>query len=130
MYPTMPHRHEDVPDDLLDGTDFTPEERQAQIHELRHIADDLRMERGEMAKLLVLHKQASRNPPDAQQRSDWRAEAELRLRQRYGPQDMWKARQAASQLAKRDPRVAALLGRSGIGDHPDIVELFAQLARR
>jgi len=66
------------------------------------------------------------NPPDDMQRARWRHQSEKRIAEMgYHRADV----DAAMKMVKTDPQLSKLLNHTGVGDHPEIVEMMIQAAR-
>ena len=99
----------------------------AEADEYRCMLGDLGLS-GHDGKALVNEiKRYSTNPPTDEERQEWRELAERRLREMNTSPAEWEA---AQQLARRDPRTAAILDHTGLGNHPDTVLEFVRLARQ
>jgi hypothetical protein len=74
-----------------------------------------------------LAREIAATPPDEATEQQWQAEASKRLREMHG-QEAGNVLALARQLVARDPRVAALLDSTRLGNHPRVVELVVQRA--
>jgi len=110
----------------------TPEEKQ-RIHsaydEMRRVFSDVGLSVPGATELLDLAKQHAGTPPSAETREQWRSEAVEQVKRQYGT-DAQAALADAQQLAARDPRLWAFLQELGIDNHPRVVGLAIELARR
>lgn len=97
--------------------------------EWREIAVDVGLSSPEAKEVLGEFQQALANPPTAETRKAWVGEAKRQLLDKYGS-DAPRVLADAKRLATRDPRVASLLDRSGLGDSPAMVMRLAELAMR
>lgn len=106
-----------------------PEEvRLAVESEVREMGMDVGASPVEFQQSVQLATTLYKNPPTAEQVGEWRQTALAQLKASYG--DGWKGALAdAQKLVQRDPRLAALLDRNGLGDHPQMVERLVNLAR-
>lgn len=118
-----------LPADVLTGVESTDEgTKSAAVAVWNEIFYDLGVDVQDVNQFVLLAKQTRANPPDAKTIAEWQTEANRRLKERYGD-SAGKALSAAKGLVFRDPRVAGMLDRTGIGNHPDVVLRFARLAQ-
>jgi len=121
----------DIPDEAkgVISTEDLEGIKKAVSNEYRKMLADVSATPQEATQLVNLFKQAGSNPPDETQRNEWVQTAQQRIDEAYG-QDSKSALAMAKKLAQRDPRMLTMLEDTGLGDHPDVVLLFAQWARQ
>ncbi len=91
--------------------------------EARQVLVDLGVDSIEAGQLPQLVREAEQ--ADDATRASWRAEAEALVAQLYSPADL----DAARRLVLRDERVRDWLEATGLGNHPEVVSRFIQMAR-
>ncbi|MBX9629563.1 MAG: hypothetical protein K2X67_03495 [Burkholderiales bacterium] len=110
----------------LTDTSVPTETRRAVADEFARMSGDLSMTSNEVAEVASVL-----NAPIADERtqSRWGRQAEEMLKVQYG--DSWEQRLAdAKKLLHRDPRVARIVEQRQIGNHPKLVLMLCDLARR
>lgn len=93
----------------------------------REVAADLGASPAEIGEFVGVLRQQHATPATDEQRAAWRAEAVEDIKARgitHADLD------AARALVARDPRVAELLDRTGLGNRADVIRAFVQLARK
>ena len=93
---------------------------------LASVAVDTGMSRDDIAQLASFARQYSKSPPTETEQAAHARTAVLELRTRYGEQ-FQDAMDASRSLAQRDPRFAALLDSSRLGNHPWVIQRMAEL---
>lgn len=124
-------------DDFLgaDGAEVegvTAELRARAAHEYREMFADVGVSADEARQMVSLAKQLGAAPPTPQIEEQWQGEIVKRLLD-VNNQDIDKANAdlaLAQRLVHRDPRIAAILEKTRLGNHPKVVELFVQRARQ
>jgi len=117
-------------DATFEGAETPAEHLTAATREIREMALDLRLEPNQFRDVVPLFAQHLKSPPDGKTAAEWRGQAQTELERVYGSKDeAAKAADLARALVQRDPRLAAMLDRSGLGSHPQIVVLLAERAR-
>jgi hypothetical protein len=107
-----------LPDDAVPGADIVA---------WREVAADLGAQPDDASMFASLVRINLEEPADESAVASWRSESERLIKdKRYSQHDLDGAR----QLVARDPRVFALLERTGLGEHPRVVDSFIQLARK
>jgi hypothetical protein len=96
--------------------------------ELAEVATDLGMTPSDLSNLATYVRQLQASPPTADAIKDTQRATAARLLEVYGA-DADAAFKDARALAQRDPRFAAYLDKTGLGDHPSLVLRLAELAR-
>ena len=97
--------------------------------ELAATMADLGMNGDDVARLARLALQFRTKPPSAVEVDGFHRTAFKELRETYGDKNFDQALSDARGLARRDPRLSALLNSSGMGDHPWLVSRLAELGR-
>lgn len=119
----------DVPtEDVFSHPDINDTDRARVGAEVREMFMDNGLTPLEAQQVLDIAKDATTRP-DADTATAWATEAHAQLKERYGdeaPQMLDLAR----KLVARDPRTAAILEQSGLGNHPRMVMLAVEAARR
>lgn len=100
---------------------------QAVALEITAMAKDCGLDDGELAAMMNRAPAAQKLAPDEAQRAQRKA-MDL-LRAEHGPEGADKALAEAKRLIARDPRMANFMQRSGLGNDPETVALFARKAR-
>ena len=108
----------DLPDDgSLPGAD---------VVEWRRVAGDVGADPQDVRSFRLLAKVHLAEPADDATVAGWRLQAQTLIKDRgFNDVDL----EAARRLVARDPRVAEMLDRTGLGSHPQVVERFITLAR-
>lgn len=108
----------DLPDDgSLPGAD---------VVEWRRVAGDVGADPQDVRSFRLLAKVHLASPADDATVAGWRQQAQTLIKDRgFNDVDL----DAARRLVARDPRVAEMLDRTGLGSHPQVVERFITLAR-
>lgn len=112
--------------DSLDP-DAPADVREAVAIEYMEIAADFGMNNPEIRELAAVAKVDSF--PDEATVTRWHTESTRALQAAFG-QDTARTVADARQLVQRDPRLAAMLDRTGLGDHPKVILAVAHAARR
>lgn len=107
---------------------ISPEMQRAVVKELAEMAVDVGMNNGDVHALQAVFRHANETTTE-ETRTQWREQAEQRLRETYG-KDAEQAYRDAVKFVRADPRRVQMLEHNGAGDHPDAVLLFARLARQ
>ena len=81
-----------------------------------------------VADLAVLAQAVTTTPLTPAQIAEYKVEALTALKERFG-EDAGMRLKDAMALAKRDPRLAQVLDKTGLGHHPRVVLEFAEMAR-
>lgn len=120
----------EIGDEVVEATLTDPgypmEARRAVANELKAMASDLGLSTSEALEVAGI---VNRPIADEREQARWGRQAEELLRVNYG--DQWQARLSdAKRLLHRDPRVAKIIANRQIGNHPKIVSLLCDLARR
>lgn len=120
-----------LPDNGLDHVDdFAPEMKQAFVKEVRNIFQDVGLGAGDAIEFRAMAKQMQADPPTAEQVAQWHKEASVQLVATYGKDGAQRALEGAQALVMRDPRLAKMFEANGLGNRPEVVMRFAELARR
>jgi hypothetical protein len=134
--PTSGYMEAITGDDLApepEGTEPTPAAvKTAALNEVRRMFHDCGLASVDARQMVDRAKALGANPPTSEARAEMHRVATQRLLD-LNNQDAGSAQadlNMARQLATRDPRVAALLDRSGLGDDPATIDLFVRLARQ
>lgn len=108
----------DLPDDgSLPGAD---------VLEWRRVAGDVGADPQDVRSFRMLAKVHLAEPADHVTVDGWLQQAQTLIKDRgFNDVDL----DAARRLVARDPRVAEMLDRTGLGSHPQVVERFITLAR-
>ena len=96
--------------------------------ELAGVLVDIGMGRDDLARLANLANRFKAKPPTAEETQAFHRTAVQELCAEYGDK-FDQVFSDARRLAQRDPRFAALLNASGLGDHPWLVSRLAELGR-
>lgn len=91
--------------------------------EARQVLVDLGVDSTEAGQLPQLVREAEQATEET--RANWRAESEKLIADQYSPADL----DAARKFVLRDERVRDWLEATGLGNHPQVVSRFIQLAR-
>ena len=97
--------------------------------ELAGVIADLGLDATDVTRLTSLARQFKAKPPSAEDIDGMHRTAFKELRETYGDKNFDQALSDARGLARRDPRLSALLNSSGMGDHPWLVSRLAELGR-
>jgi hypothetical protein len=108
--------------------EVSPEVASAASTELREIFADVGASGNDAAEFLSLAAQMTAAPATPEARAELRASAIDAVNRQYG-NDAKSAVDDARALVARDPRVAAMLASTGLGDHPQAVLKIIELAR-
>ena len=106
----------------------TAEQRTATFRELANITTDIGASHQDLRNFASYVTQLERNPPTEQQEHDMQVKCGQVLRERYGA-DADRMADMARRLVARDPRIAEYLNETGLGNHPDVVLRFVELAQ-
>lgn len=120
----------DIPiEEAFAEVDVPDEVKSAAAAEFREIATDVGLSSPEAKMVLSEFRAALASPPTLEARAAGVAEAQRQLAAKYG-EDVPQVLADARALVARDPRVAQLLERSGLGDDPKMIMRMAELGRR
>lgn len=120
-----------IPDDALDHTLLPADERKESIASARELAREMGMTPNEVTALQNLGAQYRNQPPTDSDREGWRRTTQQEMRLQYGSEaERERAMQDARAYAAKHPGIAEQLQANGLGDHPQVVRMFADLARR
>lgn len=125
----------DIPDDLLQVQDETPDDipaeaKAAAVAELREMAADMSMS-GADARLLISRARASAEATPVQDVEAAREQASKQLAKELGSEQAAKQALAdAKALLARDPRMRTLVLTLGMGNDVQTIRTLAELARR
>lgn len=97
------------------------------IDEWHRVAADVGASQSDVELFLSEGRALAKTPPSPEQKTQMRADASRQLGTVYGA-GADKAIAAAQRLVARDPRLAAMLDRTGLGDSPKVVMRLAELA--
>jgi hypothetical protein len=114
-------------DALGDAAEATPEMRAAAASEFKQIFADHGLTQAEAREFVTIARQVAKAPPTEELQRTWVETAERRLKEIYGT-GMQEAVADARRLVSRDPRVAAILSHTKLGDHPEVIELMVRVA--
>ena len=106
----------------------TPAEKKGWKDEVSRIFKDVGFGVDDATHALTTGKYLIQNPPSEQQKVQMRSDSIRMLRERFGNSAM-SALDGAKKLVARDPRVKAMLEKTGLGDDPKTVIRLAELAR-
>ena len=116
--------------DELKPHDDSPEQA-AEVLAWKGIARDVGASSQQVTELRdVLGKELANGLPSEEVRAQWANDASEQLRRQYGEQGAQEALADANKLIARDPRLAAWLEKSGLGNHPAYVKAAVELARQ
>lgn len=101
--------------------------REAAIQQYGMIANDLGMESSEVTGLINVARNEGKLASDPEVRTKWRKEAADWVRNQYGSKSH-QVMSDAQKVVSRDPRLKAMLARTGLGDHPKFVAQFCERA--
>ena len=107
---------------------YSPAMRLAIVAELQNMVADVGMSVEDFHVFSDICRQVEEVPTE-ETRVAWREEAVLRLNDSYGT-DAAQALRNTRDFIAEDPRRSLILEANGIGDHPDVVLLFAKLAKQ
>lgn len=114
-------------DQPVEGLD--PKIAKAVRVEAAEMMADATMSAAEAESFATTLRRWSRNPPSDEQRQSWRVDAAQRLHELYG-KDAQRELNRATAWLKRDPRRVKLMEHNGLGDHPSLILLAVEIARR
>lgn len=103
-----------------------PDRREGMAAEWRRVFGDMALRDGDAGELVGLANQALKEGGPGQEGA---LEARAELRQRYGKDGAQRKLADAQALAQRDPRLADFLEKTGLSNHPRVVELMADRAQ-
>lgn len=102
---------------------------QRQHVEISALAKDVGMNSDDLGMLAGLVKTAISKPLSAAEIDAQGRQALAELRRVHGDRGISRAQADALALAKRDPRLAGLINKFGLGNHPALVLRMAELGR-
>jgi hypothetical protein len=112
---------------IFEGAELTVPERKAASVEMTRMARDVGLDQDDLAEMASRAPDVRQLTPEQVGRNQ--AEAARMLREAFGDQAA-QALADAQKLALRDPRTAALLDKTGLGNDPQTILKFARLAVR
>jgi hypothetical protein len=113
----------------VQADEITDEVRAAAASEWKEIFADHNYSAAEAREAVSIARELAANPPDEVTEAKWQAEAWTALRAQYGDKGAQEALDLAKQLVARDPRVAAVLEHTRLGNHPKIIQQLVAKAR-
>ncbi len=132
LYDPQTTYRESLPDRLVDEwAVIDPEQREAvleEIEEYRDLAGELQIGNGQVEELVGL--QESFDQVTYDQADAWRAESEQSLVREYGGIQAGELLADARLLVSQNPRLRAFLDEGARGNHPRVVRMVIDLARR
>ena len=96
--------------------------------ELAAVAADIGMDANDVSQLASFVRQMKGKAPTAGEQEAFHRTAERELRERFG-EDVDQVRNDVRRLTQRDPRFAAYVQKTHLGNHPWLVLRMADLAR-
>ena len=115
--------------DELKPADDSPEQA-AEVLEWKGIARDVGASPQQVAELKdVLGRELANGLPSAEMREAWAAESVAAMQRKYGA-ELPELLADANKMIARDPRLAAWLDRSGMGNRVEYVERAIELAKQ
>jgi len=103
-------------------------DRGARVAELSEMVADFNASHADVRMLLDHARTLARELPSPEQETEMQHQCREALRDRYG-RDAEQVAEDARLLVARDPRLAEWLEETGLGNVPDVVLRFAELAR-
>lgn len=127
MYPAQVSLQEAIPDQLFTSAEgIDPQAGRKTARELREMAADLTLGRGEVQTLRSRAAFVHEHKPDPAAQRDAAVEA---LNREFG-NGAKQALRDARALLQRDPRTAKIIEAMGVGDDPQVVLMIARAARQ
>jgi hypothetical protein len=114
--------------DAIKAADGASEQDKAAAAEWREIAADSGLSVEETRELVSVF-EGMTQPPTAEVKAQWEAEAISELVREFGKEGAVDALTDAMRLVARDPRVRDFLDSTGLGSHPAYVKRLVQAAR-
>lgn len=132
MYDAQASYRESLPDRLVDEWGvIEADQREAvleQIAEYRDLAGELQIGNGQVEELLGMQQQFDEVTED--QAEAWRAESQQSLVREHGGAKASELLADARALVQQNPRLRAFLDEGARGNHPTMVRMVIDLARR
>jgi hypothetical protein len=104
-------------------------ERDATINEQKRILSDFQFTTGEAKEVVSLVDRYAVAPPDEATAAAWASESWDALVRQHGQREANAMLADAQKLVARDPRVKLILEKTGLGNHPKLVQKLVSLAR-
>lgn len=118
-------------EDAFGAFGLSDQELQGVVGEYKQIFADHGFTTTDAREVMDLARTVIDNPPDAETESTWQTEAWNELvKTSGGVKGAREALQLAQRLVQRDPRVAALLEATRLGNHPRMILKMAEKARQ